>query len=254
MFFRVLRSVRLQQQHASVAPTSVASSKQNPGGSIGHGEGEIRSRLQRKERELQELQNCHQELLQSYDEQETEIQNLAEWKGQAENTLEVLQIRSAALQQELQACKDDLFRLQPIAQVPDREIMNDFESLSQQIANWIDEEINAYEKIHPATETWQLFSDGGNSGAARILQKFPEAGEYLIRYTVHEYLQEHMFGKGAYLLGLPKETVQLLQTTEQNMASLEPPRGTNAASYIDQSEQLTDRRYRYNQHLAFGDT
>lgn len=129
------------------------------------------------------------------------------------------------LRKDLDACKDDLFRLQPAAQTPDTEIVNDFDSLAENIHTWIEVEISNFEKTNPKARHQKFFSSGGNTEIAKILRKFSPAGEYLVRYEIHRFLQECIMGDDIYLLGLSEEAIETLQIAENSMARLKPPRG-----------------------------
>ena len=141
--------------------------------------------------------------------------------------LQELRTKLVASQRELSACKDDLFRLQPVAQVPDSSISKEFDAICQHIIHWIDAEVTGFEKAHPETEPEHIFSVGDDMEAATFLGKHPGAGEHLARHLVHRYLLENMFHGKVYFFGLPTETAQLLQKAEQGMANLKTPRGEN---------------------------
>lgn len=134
----------------------------------------------------------------------------------------------AAAQQDLVACKDDIFRLQPIPQVPDSAITKDFESLCHQIMHWIEAEVVAFERANPQHEHEHIFSIGDNRVAARFLTRHPAAGECLARYLIHRFLINHVFHPDVYLLGLSDNTKAFLRSTEESMARLDPPRGVMA--------------------------
>ena len=108
-------------------------------------------------------------------------------------------------QQQLQACKDDLFRLQPIAQTPDSDIARGFNDLCHQIVGFIDEEVLAFSAAQPNADPSQIFSAGKIASVQLFLNKYPNAGEYIVRYFIHGFLQEKIFSDGVYLLGLPNE-------------------------------------------------
>ncbi len=181
--------------------------------------------LPRKDTKLLELENEHLKLLNAYSALRSENKHLADRTTDAEADSQSLRTRLMTLQQELAACKDDLFRLQPLVPVPDSEVQNDYESISQQIVNWIDEEIRNFEKAHPHTPTDTFYSPGDHSSLTTLLKKHPDAGEYLIRQRIHRCLQDHVLNKHIYLLGLPKDITQALQAAEQSMARSGPPRG-----------------------------
>ncbi|KAL8789356.1 MAG: hypothetical protein Q9195_006883 [Heterodermia aff. obscurata] len=78
-----------------------------------------------------ELKIKHDQLLATHKQNMPELLALREFKP-------ALQSRNAVLHRELQACKDDLFRVQPTSQVPDSTIAEHFESLDARICDWIE--------------------------------------------------------------------------------------------------------------------
>ena len=151
-----------------------------------------------------------------------------ELKATAEQQVEQLRSELESTQRHLQLCKDDLFRLQPMAQMPDTEVVKEFESVCQDVISWIDVEISAFEKTYPNAEQGQIFSGGAIPEAVYLLEQFPTFGEYWVRFLIHRCLHDNVFSRAVYLLGLPKGTKQYLQAAEESMASLEPPRGTSS--------------------------
>lgn len=137
-----------------------------------------------------------------------------------------LQKALKADREELSKCRDDLFSLQEVAQVPDSIILKRFELVSQQIVHWIDTEVATFEKAHPKVEPDYIFSAGKQAFTAEFLRLHPGAGEHLARYMIHYFLQDHVFGKKVYFFGMPEETAQLLQEAELKLTELDPPRGS----------------------------
>ena len=133
----------------------------------------------------------------------------------------------AASQEELCRCRDDLFSLQPMAQVADSSIVRELEIVSQEVVHWIEAEVATFGKAHPEAEPEHIFSVGNNEDAAMFLQHHPAAGEHLARYLIHRFLQASLFGQRFHLLGLKEETAQSLQKAEHSMRKFDPPRGTS---------------------------
>ena len=131
----------------------------------------------------------------------------------------------AKSQDEFTACKDELFRLQPIAQIPDSRVAKEFENLCHQIVNWIEAEVVMFEKAHPENGPEHIFSAGEDKEAARFMNQHPRSGEHLATHMIHCWLQDHIFGQKFSCLGLPAEATQLLKRAEQSMTRLDPPRG-----------------------------
>ncbi|KAL9116713.1 MAG: hypothetical protein Q9187_006757 [Circinaria calcarea] len=182
--------------------------------------------LQELQKELRELRKAHHALIQLSDNQAIELTSFTEQRVDEEKDLLVLQTSTDVLRQELQACKDDLFCLQPMLQTPDTEIIRQYDIVCQQVSNWIDEEIFQLEQKRTEDEThgMPLVLDVDHPGAMELLQRVPEAGEYMIASIIHAYLQEKVLGKHVYCFGLSEDLVRNLECIEQGMSKLEPRR------------------------------
>ena len=156
---------------------------------------------------------------------EADLEQTIRLRTLAEQKWKQLRSELETTQKHLQVCKDDLFRLQPMAQLPDTEIVKEFESTCQDIISWIDVEISAFEKSYPSAEPGQIFSGGQIPEVDYLLEQHPAFGEHFVRFVIHHCLHDCMFSRSVYLLGLPKEIKQYLQAAEKRKASLEPPRG-----------------------------
>lgn len=126
----------------------------------------------------------------------------------------VLQGSLTTAGQELETCRDDLFRIQPVRHISDASIIDTFELLGEQLVNWIDDQAPAFEYAIPDVDV-----------GSRLLLNCPSAGEYLCRHIVNRYLLEHTFGPNIHLFGVPAEYTHMLATIEQGMAALGPSRG-----------------------------
>ena len=140
-----------------------------------------------------------------------------------------LQERNAALVRELQACKDDLFRMQPMTQVPDSTIAQRFENLDNVICSWIDSEISQYidewESKYPNVDP-KLFHHSGDSAIKTLLAQYPSSGgEHIVRSMIHRQFQKKLFGDRVFLFGLNTHLIDWLKLVEEHMSRLQPPRG-----------------------------
>lgn len=181
--------------------------------------------LRLKDEELESLHGRLNGLSTSHRSQEANIKNLTSTISAVECKLRNVNASWTKTQLELSKCRDELFRVQPAAQVSDAEIVEGFESLCQRITNWIDEVISTYEDSHPGAGLERIFSAGHSESASRLLQVFPEAGEHLVRYQIHRHLRRYMLGKDVYMLGLSEEIKRALQIAEEGMEYLEPAKG-----------------------------
>lgn len=183
-----------------------------------------------------ELQHRYASLLESYNQIVKEHHQLVASQAQDAKKLSalheaksVLEDRNAGLDKELQACKDDLFRVQPMSQVPDSAIVQRFESLNDKICDWIETRISRF------MDDWQakhhgdqpkLFDHDGNTKMKHFLAYYPDTGgEYIIRSIIHYYFQKYILGDGILLFGLSESLGDLLKWIEQSMSRLQPQRG-----------------------------
>jgi len=186
---------------------------------------ELAQPLRENSDELVRLSKEHEELKHSHDQLESANKRLAAAKDKIEHDLYQLGLRTTALQKELQACKDDIFRLQPVVQTTDTEIVSQFGAICEQISSWIDEEISYFERGPGFGKEMPLFLCGGDQKLAALMKSHPKAGEYIIGSLIHEHLQSEILGQHNHLFGLPQESIFLLRITEESMVNLKPPRG-----------------------------
>ena len=171
----------------------------------------FRAMLDKKNQKLEHMQGQYDTVL-SIHRKEQENSKLPRRKADAR--ARVLQGSLTTAGQELEACKDDLFRTQPLCQISYASIIDAFELLGEQIVNWIDDQAPAFEHAIPEVDVGSQF-----------LLDYPSGGEYLCRHIVNRYLLEHTFGPNIHLFGVPAEYTHILAMIEQGKAAHRPPRG-----------------------------
>ena len=185
---------------------------------------ECEKELRKVRKQKDAAEHKTQELRKNLKDSQRELKVSQTATSQRNQSLQEVQEHVNALQTELSACKDDLFRLQPAPPLTDSEILRKFESISQQIVNWIGAEVFAFEKAYP-NGAKQIFSVEKDREAMIFLNAHPAAGEHLARFMIHRFLQVHIFSEDIYLFGLPEGTQSMLRKIEESMAGLDPPRG-----------------------------
>lgn len=181
--------------------------------------------LDKKGKELQGMRDYYTTILRA---QERQQKNSKSHQRNADAEAEALREKLMTTEHQLELCRDDLFRLQPVCQISDGNIIAAFESLGEQIVNWIDNETSAFEKAYPDTPVGCLFSRSEGPDVACFLQLYPFSGEYLCRNLVNRYLLDHMFGTKTHRWGLSGDYTRMRLNIEEGMAALKPPRGTRA--------------------------
>ena len=183
---------------------------------------EFKGRLDEKNREIEQMRrfcNEHSSIYKSLQENSNLLQRSADAEART------IRERLTIAEQELEMCKDDLFRIQPVCQTSDASIIDDFELLSERLISWVDNETSAFEKANPNVDVGHLFSDSKDLDVVDFSIKYPSAGEYLCRHMVNRYFVEHFFGPNIQLFGIPAEYTHMRLLIEQGMATLKPPRG-----------------------------
>jgi len=182
--------------------------------------------VQGKDDELALLEERYNVLRTSRDHHEATAASLRTGIGTLEDELRDVRERLTTCQEDLKVCRDDIFRLQPIDGVPDADVSSEFDSLCQQIANWVEEEMQDFEVANPVADADDIFSDSGDERVAALLRKNRDVGEFLVQYKIHRFLNRVMFADGIYLLGISNEVGEMLSDTEQAMGNLQPARGS----------------------------
>jgi len=159
---------------------------------------------------------------------EHESKRLKSRNAKTQDHIHYLKNSNASLTLELQACKDDLFSLQPVAEVTDAEIIHQFENICEQVSSWVDGEISLFQgRAGGSSAELRMFQCEEIPEIAAMLERISQTGEYLVEASVHRELQEGLLGNHIYLFGLSSDTISLLQAAEDKMKTLDPPRGTS---------------------------
>ena len=186
----------------------------------------VSSNLQGGVHDSGELRQAYDTLVQSYRAQEGELEGFNQVLAQNEHDLQIVRTQLANAREELSSCKDDLFRMQPITQVPDTDILRDFEQVCENIVGWIDEELLFFEKANPESQEGQLFSNAGSDYLAYLLRSFPDIGEDLVGYEVHRLLQKSILNSDNYFFAMNNESAEFFKSLEYNMLNSNPPKGS----------------------------
>ncbi|CAO1597179.1 hypothetical protein XANCAGTX0491_000998 [Xanthoria calcicola] len=185
--------------------------------------------LQRQKKEVAQLKSDHDQLVRTHQATIEENQNLRTWTSQLENTLDRTRRQNNSIKHELQACKDDLFKMQPRSEVPDTDVAKAYEELQVNISRWMEGEISHFEtnyrKRHPSGPSPNLFNHRDESAVKQILSDYPTSGgEYIVRCFIQTMLHSLVLADDILLLGLDEQETALLQRIEQSMGKAKPPR------------------------------
>jgi len=186
---------------------------------------------QEKAHELNGLQEAYNTLQQFCKGQEGKVYNLTGSLEQNQQELQQVRTKLAGARQALSSCKDDLFRLQPTAQLSDTEILRGFEEVCDNIVDWIDGELVRFERANPSSRPDQLFHGAGNLYRINLLQKYEDIGEHLVAYEVHRQLLGSILNPNTYLCGLTEGPTEVLKDVERSMANSKPPKGNTSAGW-----------------------
>lgn len=116
--------------------------------------------------------------------QDSQQRNSKMVQRNADTKMKILEEKLTAAEQALELCRDDLFMIQPLCRISDGSVIRAFESLSEQVINWIDNETAGFEKDTQDAPIGWPFSGSKNSDVARFIQTHPSAGEYMCRHVV----------------------------------------------------------------------
>ncbi|KAL8884324.1 MAG: hypothetical protein Q9215_007597 [Flavoplaca cf. flavocitrina] len=156
-----------------------------------------------------------------------------EEKAAYENKLQTLQKQNARLNEDLTECRDDILRLQPPSQIPDSKIAEEYSSLYQQIASWVDDEADDTQSMEArltdlATdkEAPELLRAYLDPDLIRLTKKYSDAEPLVLRYIIQLHLHRVILADDTYLFGLDEHNITMLRSVEHAMEALEPKRDT----------------------------
>ncbi|KAL8673656.1 MAG: hypothetical protein Q9168_001911 [Polycauliona sp. 1 TL-2023] len=227
-------SSRSRQQRPTVA-TAVAEHSNEPSEAVGmkppselERSIDLKKRLQQETWELERLQEEHSKLTRLYQTALEHNRAFETWTMELTQDLEATRQLNSNLQQELQACKDDLFKLQPVTQTPDSDIAQSYDDLNEHISSWMEGVIARFEaqyrKRHDGPLP-DLFHHQDIPAVAEFLVVYPTfGGEFLVRSYISLLLQRIVFADHILLLGLDPTGSAMLRSIEKSMATSETPR------------------------------
>ena len=186
------------------------------------------NQCRRREKELEDLQRTLSRKGHELRNSKHQVSSLQR-KLQDCQDITILKEKNTALSKEIQACKDDLFRLQPTTQTPDSTIILDYDSLDQLISSWIDEEIlRGEEKWKEGQVEHRVFFNSSGVHQFREFLRLHQdtGGEHLMHCLMHDHLQLTLFTDELLLFGMENLPIEKsIHTIEAFMAELQPPRG-----------------------------
>lgn len=142
------------------------------------------------------------------------------------------QLRAKELAEELKKCKDELFGLQPPSQVPDTQIISQWDMLCSNIVQWVDDQAGEVGRLSSQLKELRdddRFSDLIAHYWAEDRQElafhYPNILDDLLRYNIHYLLEKTVFAPSVYMAGLTAHESEVLSTIEKAMLALEPRKG-----------------------------
>lgn len=155
-----------------------------------------------------------------------------EEKAAYESKLQNLQKQNARLNEDLTECRDDVLRLQPPSQIPDSKIAEEYSSLYQQIASWVDDEAEDTQSMEARLadlaadkEAPELLNAYLGPDLIRLTKKYSDAEPLVLRYIIQLHLHRIILADDIYLFGLDEHNITMLRSVEHAMEALEPKRG-----------------------------
>ncbi|KAI4226960.1 MAG: hypothetical protein L6R36_002774 [Xanthoria steineri] len=190
---------------------------------------DLDSELHQQKKEFAQLEYDHDQLVRTHQATIEENQNLKARTAQLENILDRTWRQNNSIKHELQACKDDLFKMQPRSEVPDSDVAKAYKELHVNISRWMEGEISHFEanygKRHPSRTPPNLFNHRDVLEVKQILSDYPTSGgEYIVRCFIQRTLHSLVLSDDILLLGLDEQETALLQRIEQSMGKTKPPR------------------------------
>ncbi|KAL8705485.1 MAG: hypothetical protein Q9201_001416 [Fulgogasparrea decipioides] len=244
----------MDNQQSSLASNEYQRRSAEPSEDIGGNEtsrsegSDSKPKLHQSEIDMSTSRQDYDDLVESHEATVEENQYLLAWVTQTREELESTQQRNNELEQELQACKDDLFKMQPRARVSDSDIAQAYDNLHEQISNWMEGEIARFEAgfCRKNGHLPNFFHHGDSWVAKEILSAYPTfGGECFIRFVTQYLLQDMVFADDILLLGLDEADTALLRRIERSLDKSKPPRVIIPAVNLANTMQTSATKYKF---------
>lgn len=177
--------------------------------------------LQPQKKEFAQLESDHDQLVRTHQATIEENQNLKARTFQFNKRLEATRQQNTSINLELQACKDDLFRLQPRSEIPDSALAQAYEELHVHISRWLEDEICHFETKYRERHHGplpNLFNHQDRTAVKQLLSEYPTlGGEFFVRCLIQFKLHQEIFSDDILLLGLDEQETALLRLIERSM-------------------------------------
>ena len=198
--------------------------------------GRLTDLLDEKGRVMVQLEAQNAEQTRMLAEAQDYQQGLVHLVKHRETRIAELEAQVLAMGKRIEACNAELCKLKPTDTFTDADILAEYESLSQSIANWIDK---TFDRLDQAASLQKhsrvrLTVAGGDRSTDAICAANDSAVEYLMRARISYMLQKHVFTNEKYLPGLGAAQREFLDAIEDGMkcsnASGKPKSGRSATS------------------------
>ncbi|KAL8786639.1 MAG: hypothetical protein Q9213_002668 [Squamulea squamosa] len=230
---RLKASSQMEQQRPP--PTSNAS-RRGSAGPLGRKQDQnamssediddLKLKLRMSELELSRLRNQYDELIQQHHSTIKQTQDSRARAGGNQNELELTLEKNAMLERELQACKNEIFKMQPISKIPDSEVAQLYDDLHVYILIWVESQIAGFRTKFRKEHNGPLpsvFHHGDVLQLEELLAAFPiYCVEYLVCFVLENMLSITVFAKRIVLHGLNSQDTVLLQRIERSITQDRP--------------------------------
>ncbi len=177
--------------------------------------------LQRQKKERAQLESDHDQLVRTHQVTIEENQNLKAWTFQLDKQLEATRQQNTSIKLELQACKDDLFKMQPLNGIPDSDLTQAYKELQVHVSRWLEDEISHFETEYRERHQGplpDLFHHQDRTAVKQLLSEYPTlGGEFFVRCLIQSMLHRLVLSDDILLLGLNEQETALLRRIERSM-------------------------------------
>jgi DNA repair exonuclease SbcCD ATPase subunit len=163
------------------------------------------------------------------------------------------------LSEDVTACTEEIFRLQPRNEMPDSELSDQYSTLHQLISHWVSIATKEPEQLEERLESLPSNVDEWpeplrthlGDGHVRLAKKYPVTQPLMLKYFIDCFLAASILSEDTCLFGLDSGVAGFMRDTEQGMKLLEPKRGRCRRAFLQQRDGLLDQPYsRFGENLT----
>ena len=189
---------------------------------------------------MQEIRSLYRNLNQLQEVCSTTVQERDREKMEMVKQLSETCQENQKLQNSLEKCKERIFNIQPVEEISDTQIAEEYASLCENIGDWAERQLGDYDNFleRVPSATWKEGLEDfvrdyfEEDGYVEVIGKYPAAAVLFARNVIAQHIHDFFLVECKHYPGLCIEHENLLTMLEESMRDFKPRRGKQSVRKV----------------------